>query len=108
CDPQEGEALTTVFKFADGARRDRVSVEAWRDGERVAQSQIDVKREADPGRPATQQEIPKIQVEVTSVPPWEPEGGPDTRSEIAGRVSGEVSPEYEVVIYARADSWYMQ
>ena len=35
--------------------------------------------------------VPRVQVEITRVPPYEPDGGPNTRGEIAGRVSGELT-----------------
>src|SRR6185295_19002167 len=43
CNPQESDKPTTLFKFADGANRDRVSVEVWRDGKIVGRSQLYVK-----------------------------------------------------------------
>jgi len=107
CEPQESDAPQTVLKFAEGAKRDRIVAEAWRSETRVAQSQIDVTLNEERLRLAMEQ-LPKVQVEITNVPFYEPEGGPDTRGEIAGKVSGEVSPEHKVVIYARADAWYMQ
>src|SRR5262245_60079587 len=35
CNPQESDSLTTSFKFGDGATRDRVSIEVWRDSKLV-------------------------------------------------------------------------
>lgn len=107
CDPQESDSPETVFKFAEGAKRDRIVGEAWRRSERVALSQIDVKLDEERLRLANELP-PRVQIEITSVPPYEPEGGPDTRAEIEGKVSGEISPDHKVVLYARADAWYMQ
>src|SRR4051812_3162723 len=36
CDPQESVWPQTVFRFAEGGVRDRVTVEVWRDSRRVA------------------------------------------------------------------------
>jgi hypothetical protein len=107
CDPQESPAPSTVFRFGDGTSRDRVTVEAWRGDVRVARSEVDVVLDA--ARAWQQSEpLPSVQIAITTIPPYEPEGGPDTRADIAGRVSGEILPDYRVVIYARADVWYVQ
>jgi len=107
CDPQESEWPSTVFKFGKTETRDRVSVEVWRAADRVTRSEIEVKLDEDPAEQATAP-LPKVEIEITTTPPYEPDGGPDTRAEIAGRVSGELAPEYKVVVYARADAWYIQ
>jgi len=105
-DPQESGEPVTVFTFADGTTRDRVSVEVWRAGERVAYDEIAVKLDPERARLATQVD-PRLQVAITTVPPYEA-GGPDTRANIAGKVSGPLSPGLRVVIYALADVWYIQ
>jgi hypothetical protein len=107
CEPQTSESPATAFRFAEGSTRDRVSVEVWRGDERVAQSEIEVQLDEMQVRLAAQP-VPKVQIEISRVPPYEPEGGDNTRADIAGRVSGEIAPEYQVVIYARADAWYIQ
>jgi hypothetical protein len=107
CEPQESEWPATVFKFAATTTKDRVSVEVWRDNHRVAESQVDVKLDQERARLASEQ-VPKVQVEITDIPPYEPEGGPNTRAEIGGKVSGELTADLKVVIYARADAWYIQ
>jgi hypothetical protein len=107
CDPQESDRPSTTFRFASGTTRDRVAVEVWRDSERVARSEIDVRLdEALPRAPAGP--TPKVRITVTTVPPYEPAGGPDTRADIAGTITGEVPSGYRVVVYARADAWYNQ
>jgi hypothetical protein len=104
--PQEGGTPETVFTFADGAMRDRVTLEVWRAGERVARGEIDVALDSALARAAAQ--MPKLELAITTVPPAA-SGGPDTRADIAGRVVGEVTPELRVVLYARAsDVWYIQ
>ncbi len=107
CQPQEGDRPSTVFEFADGTTRDRVSLEVWRDDERVATRELDVTLDEPRVRAASRRQ-PKVQIAIIKIPPYEPEGGPDTRADIAGTVSGEVSPDLRVVIYARADAWYSQ
>jgi hypothetical protein len=107
CEPQESDWPATSFKFADAATRDRVSVELWRNDKRVAQNQIDVKLDQERARLAMDH-LPKVDIQITQIPPYEPEGGPNTRGDIAGKVTGELVPELKVVLYARADAWYMQ
>ena len=105
CDPQESEVPSTVFKFAEGALRDRILVEIWRGASRIAQSEINVKYNGEPGRLEDSHEV---HIEITSVPPYE-QGGPDTHAAIAGKVSGKISSNYAIVIYARAyDNWFIQ
>lgn len=108
CNPQESEKPATLFKFADGENRDRVSVEVWRNGKIVGRSQLDVKLDEVKARLA-ERPPENVQVKITSVPPYEPQGGPDTHADIAGTVSGNSLSNYSVVLYARAsDVWYIQ
>ena len=101
--PQESEDPASRFTFADGVPRDRVSVEVWRAGRRVARDEIDVRMEVARVRSAA-----GAQVVITTVPPFGP-GGPDTRDTIAGRVTGAVDSTHRVILYARAsDIWYVQ
>jgi len=108
CEPQLSSTPETAFRFATGSSKDRVTVEVWRDGERLAQGSIDV--ELDRARLVQAAEPrPNVQVEITRIPPYEPDGGDATRADIAGRVTGDdVDPGYKVVVYARADAWYIQ
>jgi len=110
CNPQESDKPVTLFKFADGVTRDRVSVEVWRDGKVVGQSSIDVKLDEVQTERAVQEKIPSdLKIEIVNVPPYEPKGGPDTRADIAGKVGGKLAPGYSVVLYARASEiWYIQ
>lgn len=107
CDPQETSTPTTAFRFAEGSVRDRVTVEVWRGEERVALAELDVDIDSAEAWLASAPP-PKVQVEITTIPRYEPEGGPDTRADIRGIVTGEVSSDLRVVIYARADLWYVQ
>lgn len=107
CEPQESEWPATVFKFGSSSKRDRVAVEVWSAGARVAHDEIDVELDEERSR-LEETSLPSVQIEITQVPPYEPEGGPDTRAEIAGKVSGEIASDHKVVIYARADAWYIQ
>jgi hypothetical protein len=107
CDPQESSVPATSFKFALGSVRDRVSVEVWRDDRRVGHAEIDVKVEQ--GRASVEAaRMPAVAIEIATIPPYNAEGGSDTRADIGGRVSGELSPDFKVVVYARADAWYNQ
>ena len=106
-DPQESDRPATVFTFAEGSLRDRVTVEAWRGTQRVARDEIDVTLDEKRARLAARV-IPEVSVEITLLPEFS-NGGPDTRTNIAGRVRGTLNPTYEVVLYARAnDVWYIQ
>ena len=106
-EPQISESPETVFRFAEGSVKDRVTLEVWRDGARVAQSEIDVQPHASLAQLAPQATT-DIAIEITTIPPYEPEGGDGTRADIAGRVRGKIAPDHQVVIYARADAWYIQ
>jgi hypothetical protein len=107
CDPQESAAPATTFRFADGTRRDRVTVEVWRDSVRVAESELDVAIDPKLVR-VMEAPTPVVTLEITQVPPYDAVGGPDTRADIAGRVIGERPSDYQTVVYARADAWYIQ
>jgi hypothetical protein len=106
-EPQVSDWPSTTFKFAPGAPKDRVTLEVWRDNQRIATSDLNVKLDETRLRQATEP-LPRVQIEITSVPPYQPEGGPDTHADIAGRVSGELASEFKIVTYARADVWYIQ
>ena len=107
CDPQESDAPTTVFQFAESVTHDRVSVEVWRSGSRIAQAEIDVKVDEEQARFSSERS-PQVQIEITTIPPAEA-GGPDTRADIAGRVSGRIEPGDKVLLYAYAyDYWHIQ
>jgi len=110
CSPQESDQPTTLFKFADGATRDRVTVEVWDNGKLAGQSSMAVKLDEVQAQLAAQELIPAdLKIEIDHVPPYEPKGGPDTRADIAGKVSGTLAPGYSVVLYARASEvWYIQ
>jgi hypothetical protein len=110
CDPQASDRPRTSFKFADGTTRDRVSVDVWRDDKRIGRSEIDVKLDEVQARLAVMERPPEdVQINITAIPPYEPRGGPDTRADIAGKVQGKFSADYNVVLYARAsDTWYIQ
>ena len=104
-DPQESYAPRSAFTFASNSSRDRIWVEVWRENQRLAQSVLDVVPDLGVA-PSTK--APAIQVAITQIPPYQPGGGSDTRANISGTVSGEIMPDNRVVIYARADAWYVQ
>jgi hypothetical protein len=107
CVPQESEQPKTIFKFSEGARQDRVTVEIWRHNKQVAQSEISVKYDEEQER-REQHRFSDVQIEIDTIPPLEA-GGPDTHADIAGKVSGKILPGYMVAIYTRAyGEWYLQ
>lgn len=107
CVPQESSEPKTVFRFSESARQDQVSVEVWRDKQRVARDEIKVRFEEKRVR-REQRQSPEAQIEITLIPPAEP-GGPASGADIAGKVSGKITADHRVVIYARAyGAWYIQ
>lgn len=104
CDPQESGSPTTFFRFADGSKEDQVTVEVWRAGKRLGQSRLQVKEA--PG--TVEQPRTNVQIEITEVPLAQ-SGGPNTRADIAGKVTGEVVSGYKVILYARDNGvWWIQ
>jgi len=110
CNPQKSDSPKTIFRFADGTVRDRVSVDVWRENKLVGRSEIDVNLNQIQAPLMTDEPQPaQAQIEITNVPPYEPKGGSDTRADIAGTASGKFDPGYSVVLYARAsEMWYIQ
>jgi hypothetical protein len=109
CSPQMTEQPGTLFRFAEGVAKDRITVEVWRGGRPVARSEVDVNFDRDlAGRIQPAPTETEVFIEITQVPPREA-GGDQTRADISGRVTGKLSPDYRVIIYARAyESWYIQ
>jgi len=105
-DPQETYVPKTQFTFAPNSARDRIWVEVWRDAEKLAQSELDVAVDA-PTRPPNEK-APVPELTINRVPRFQPQGGPDTRDTISGTVRSPLISEYKVVVYARADAWYIQ
>lgn len=105
-DPQESDEPKTQFTFAPTGERDRVWVEVWRDNQKVAESQLDVNVDARPR--VVNEKAPVPELTITRVPRYQPEGGPDTRDTIAGMVRTPLASDYKVIVYARADAWYIQ
>jgi hypothetical protein len=106
CNPQQSDTVLTEFTFANGTDRDRITLEVWRGDKRVGRGELDV--QLDPARSEALAARPAVQITITKVPPYEPHGGPNTRADIAGRVTGKWSPGDVVILYARADLWYRQ
>ncbi len=106
-DPQESARPVAVFTYADGSVRDRVTLEVWRGDVRVARNEINLALDETRARLAALA-VPKVSVTITTIPKATT-GGPDTRTDIAGEVTGALLPSHDVVVYARAnDVWYIQ
>lgn len=106
-DPQVTSTPAAGFTFAEGTSRDRVTVEVWRSGRAVATAEADVELDAGRMRVAPADST-ALRIDVTLVPPYDA-GGPDTRADIAGSVTGAVDTASRIVLYARAsDVWYVQ
>lgn len=108
CVPQRTDSPGTTFYFAEGQGKDQVILEVWRGNQRVAQSEIAVTL---PSTLTTEKlrSRPKVQIELTDKPPYDPVGGPGTRSHIGGVLTGELGSPMVVIIYARVnDVWFVQ
>ena len=105
-DPQETYEPKTQFMFAPSSARDRIWVEVWRDNAKVAESALDVNVDTRPR--SSNEKAPVPEITITRIPRYQPEGGPDTRDTIAGTVRTPLPRDYNVVVYARADAWYIQ
>src|SRR5687767_10094022 len=105
-DPQETYEPKTQFSFAPSSVRDRIWVEVWRDSEKVAESALDVN--VDTRSVTSKEKAPVPEITISRIPRYQPEGGPDTRDTIAGTVRTPLPGDYNVVVYARADAWYIQ
>lgn len=105
-DPQESYEPKTQFTFAPNSVRDRIWVEVWRDNEKVAENAVDVNVDARPR--SSRENAPVPEVAISRIPRYQPEGGPDTRDTIGGTVRTPLPNDYRVVVYARADAWYIQ
>ena len=106
-EPQDSDAPRSSFFFAPNTSRDRVWVEVWRENEQVAQAQLDVSMDSAPELPMGEPR-PNLQIAITQIPRYDPAGGPDTRADIGGRITGALPKGYSVIVYARADAWYIQ
>lgn len=107
-DPQESYSPKTSYLFGPNSAKDRVWVEVWRERERVAMATLDLRRGGGNADTVATATPPDLQIAITDVPRYDPGGGPDTRDDIAGKVTGKLGKGYSVVIYARADAWYIQ
>jgi hypothetical protein len=107
-EPQDSYTPKAEFTFAPNSDRDRIWVEVWRDTKKVAESQLDVSVDTRTRVSTSKEKAPALELSITRVPRYQAEGGPDTRDTIAGIVRGPVSGDYKVLVYARADAWYIQ
>ena len=105
-DPQQSYEPKTQFTFAASSPHDRIWLEVWRDDQKVAESALDVKLETRVRQ--TNETVPTPALSITRIPRYDPAGGPETRDTIAGTVHTPVVTDYRVVVYARADAWYIQ
>jgi len=107
-EPQDSYAPKAEFTFAPNSDRDRIWVEVWRDTKKVAETQLDVSVDTRTRASASKEKAPALELSITRIPRYQAEGGPDTRDTIAGIVRGPTAGEYKILVYARADAWYIQ
>lgn len=104
CEPQISSEPVSLYRFAAGETADVVAVEVWRQEKRVGRATLKLKEGPSIGPLAAA----NIGIEVTEVPPAAP-GGPNTRAQISGRVTGDLPKGFKVLVYARdAGVWYIQ
>lgn len=107
CEPQQSSWPATTFKFAEDTVVDHVRLEIWSGGKRVAATETEVKL-TEARLAAVRAKPPNVTIEITQIP-LSARGGEHTRDDIAGRVSGEISADMRVVVYAQAGGvWYLQ
>lgn len=71
-------------------------MEVRREGKLVGRSEIDVKLDELQARLAAVEQLPKdLRIELTTIPPYEPEGGSHTRAGIEGKVGGTYQAEFD-------------
>lgn len=107
-DPQDSYTPKAQFTFAQNSERDRIWVEVWRDEEKIAESQLDVTVDTRARASSSKEKAPALELSITRVPRYQAEGGPDTRDTISGMVRGPTAADFRVLVYARADAWYIQ
>ena len=52
--------------------------------------------------------LPKADILITDIPPYDANGGPSILGHIAGRVSGVNPSDVRVVVYTYTNNWYVQ
>ena len=123
CKPEEGPDRSTICEADKHHSNDAITVQVFRDGKLLTSASTLVKLTPAPaadappetGEPVLPQrakraETPqsKVEIRITQVPLNDPVGGPDTRADIAGTVTGLIGTGYKVVLYAYTDSWWVQ
>jgi hypothetical protein len=114
CDPQESDSGTAQCTAGPMAKTIAITVEIFRGTELLdrARKELPVpQRAVEPDAPQPPQRPVQqgLDIRVTTIPPYDPTGGPDTRADIAGIVYGAQDPSlYKVVVYAHTDLWYVQ
>ena len=107
-DPQDSYIPKAQFTFAPSSERDRIWVEVWRDMDKVAETHLDVSVDTHTHASSSKEKAPALKLSITRTPRYQAEGGPDTRDTISGIVRGQAAAGYRVLVYARADAWYIQ
>lgn len=124
CEPEKSREPRSVFTPPPGAQSAKLTVEALRDDQVVARDfkEIAIPLEPSPNVPLQPEvrpppPVPQLPpaldgasaIQITQIPSYDPTGGPDTRAEIAGVVTGIANvTQYRIVLYARTDLWYVQ
>jgi hypothetical protein len=109
-DPQDSYTPKAEFTFAPSSEHDRIWVEVWRDMDKVAETHLDVTVDTRTLASSWKEKAkgPAPELSITRIPRYQAEGGPDTRDTISGIVHGRTGGDYRILVYARADAWYIQ
>lgn len=110
CDPETTTEPSTGYIAPSEPGEDQVTVEALGSNDElfdIATARVFIRAAEQSLDPSVAEVEPRI--EVTTVPPYDPVGGPSSRATIAGFVSGLSDPaEYRLVLYAYTDFYYVQ
>jgi hypothetical protein len=114
CEPQESHRVSTTYTAPREPGDDRVTLELLSEGRIVYTKDLKITVSGAPqGAPGKKPPpLPagpgQAAIRITLIPRYNPQGGPMTRDDIAGEVSGVDANNHRVVIYACTDMCYVQ
>jgi hypothetical protein len=117
CTPQLTPGGASTCIAAPGAAEIKIRVELLRGNQqfpgkattaRVAAVAPIVEPEPRESTPPPRVTPHNSEIEITTIPPYSPTGGPDTRADIAGLVRGVDTNRYKLALYTHTDYWYVQ
>lgn len=108
--PEETTEPATTYIAPSEAGVDRIHVEATVGGRIIARDERTIVVVVpDVETPAAGPDAEPVRsVSITTVPPYDAVGGPNTSAPIGGTVTGVTASEHRVVVYTYTDRWYVQ